>query len=208
MKGDWFKAFGAEHNLEFTKEDYRGWSEMVGQELPFIQKHLPAGSSILECCCGLGCTAIPLSHYYTVTALDKDERVLQYTRINAARFGGDVKIMEGDFRVIDEVFPADSFDACYTGGVLEYYTIHEVRQLVDKQLVVAPLVFISIPIGDGRETTDEYGITRYNYTRQQWLELLEDHNIIDHQVLKAHPKWTGGRDIEELLITVGRKDGG
>lgn len=203
MNGDWFKAFETAHNLEFTEEDYRGWSEMVEQVLPFYLKHLPEGLRMLECCCGLGCTAIPLSHHYKVTAFDKNERVLEYTTKNAVKFGGDIKVVEADFREIDKVFGDDGFDACSSGGVLEHYPVNEVHELVDKQLAVAPLVFIDVPLGDGKETVDNYGITRYNYTEHQWLDdILKDYNVIEHCTAKSHPKVY---DCTELLVLVGGK---
>ncbi|MFC2154053.1 class I SAM-dependent methyltransferase [Candidatus Altiarchaeota archaeon] len=206
MKGDWFNAFKAAHNLEFTEEDYEGWKGMVEKDLAFYIKHLPEGSRILECCCGLGCTAIPLSHHYTVVGFDKDDRILEYTRKNASRFGGEIEIINADFRRIDEIFGSDSFDACTSGGVLEHYTPNEVRDLVDRQLIVAPLVFISVPLGDGKKTTDEFEITRYNYTKEQWLkDILKDYNIVDHIVSRAHPKVSGGLEVEELLFMVNRR---
>jgi len=207
MKGDWFNAFKQVHNLEFTDEDYEGWKGMVEQAIPSYKKHLSEGSSILECCCGMGCTAIPLSHHYKVTAFDKEDRILEYTFRNAAKYGGDIKVLNADFREIDLFFGADSFDATSSGGVLEHFPPDEARMLVDKQLTVAPLVFIDVPLGDGVKTTDELGITRYNYTEKQWLsEILTDYNIVDHKTFKTHPKVAGVLPPgEELMMVVKRK---
>jgi hypothetical protein len=206
MKGNWFNAFRASHSLEFGERDYAGWAEMVEQALPFYLKFLPAGSRVLECCCGLGCTAIPLSHRYKVTAFDRDDRILEYTIKNAAKFGGDIKILQADFRDIDRFFGVDSFDACSSGGVLEHYPLKEVRELVDKQLFVAPLVFASVPLGDGRKTVDEYGITRYNYTKNQWTdEILKDYNVIYKNVFRGHRKVAQGKEFKELFLVVKRK---
>lgn len=206
MKGDWFTSFKGYQNIEFGQEDYDGWREMVEKDLDLYLKHLPAGSALLECCCGLGCTAVPLSHYYRITAFDRDGRILEYARKNAEKFGGSIKIVKADFRRIDEIFGPDSFDACSSGGVLEHYTVEEVRQLLDKQLFVAPIVFISVPLGDGVKTTDEHGITRYNYTEKQWLgKILKGYKIIEHAVSEAHPKVAGGRKFKELFMVVGRK---
>ena len=206
MKGDWFNAFKEVHNLEFTEKDYKEWAGMVKQALSSYLKYLPEGSGILECCCGMGCTAIPLSHYYRVTAFDKDGRILEYTRKNAEKFGGNIKVVEADFREIDEFFGRDSFDACTSGGVLEHFTVEEVRELVDKQLFIAPLVFISVPLGDGSKSVDKYGITRYNYTKDQWInEILKEYNILCYMVSKSHRKVSGGVDYDELFMVVGRK---
>ncbi|MFH1054755.1 MAG: class I SAM-dependent methyltransferase [Candidatus Altiarchaeota archaeon] len=205
MRGDWFNAFKAAHNLEFTPEDYSGWSKMVDECMPFYLNHLPEGSSMLECCSGLGCTAIPLSHHYRVTAFDKDEGILEYTRKNAKRFGGDINVVNADFRSIVEKFGPDSYDACSSGGVLEHFSVDEIHELVNKQLTVAPLVFISVPLGDGKKTTDEHSITRYGYTRRQWLkEILNEHNLVDSMVSESDPKVSGDKPWTELNIAMRR----
>lgn len=208
MKGDWFTSFKESHNLEFTKEDYKGWEGMVGKDLPIYLKYLPTGSSMLECCCGMGCTAIPLSHYYKVTAFDKDERILEYTKKNAIRFGGnEITIANADFRKIDEIFGPNSFDACSSGGVLEHFPISDIHNLVDIQLKVAPIVFISIPLGTGSKTTftDTYGITRYDYNKDQWIdEILNRYNVSETLVSKPHPKVAGNIDYENLFVVLKR----
>jgi len=207
MKGDWFKAFKCAHNMEFSEKDFKEWSGMVDGLLPTFKKYLPEGSRILECCCGMGCTAIPLSKHYKVTAFDKDERILEFTRKNAKKFGGDIQVVNADFRKIDEIFGADIFDACTSGGVLEHFPVNEVRELVDKQLTVAPLVFIDVPLGDGKETTDAFNITRYDYGEDQWLKkILKNYHVVEHKTFKTHPKIAGGLPAgDELMMVVKRE---
>jgi hypothetical protein len=88
---------------------------------------------------------------------------------------------------------------------LEHYSVKEVRKLVDKQLFVAPLVFIGVPLGGGLKTVDEYGITRYNYTEGQWLNrILKGYNVIEDVKSKPHPKVSGGLEFDYLFMVVKR----
>jgi SAM-dependent methyltransferase len=185
MKGDWFKAFGGVSAVEFTEGDYRRWMDTVGRALPLYLKYLPAGSTLLECCCGPGGTAIPLSHHYRVTAFDRNPTMLEYARKNATRFGKDIKVVEAEFGDIARVFGPESFEACSSSGVLEYFTVDEIRKLVDLQLSVAPIVYIVVSLGDGNAKTDAYGITHHGYTQRQWLDsILEEYDVIEHRMLE------------------------
>ena len=204
MKGDWFEKFKAVRNLEFNDSDFQKCEYMMAEKIPIYLKYLPKGSTLLECCCGLGCTGIPLSKYYKVTAFDKDERILDYTIKNAMKYSKDIHIVKADFRNIDETFGLDSFKACSSDGVLEHYTIPEIRQLLDLQLAVAPIVFATMPLGDGKNTEDEYGITRHGYTKKQWIEeILKGFDIMHSQTLT--PVVKRGSNNEELFIIIKRR---
>lgn len=184
MKGDWFKAFGGVSGVEFTEADYLRWRDTVGRALPIYLKYLPEGSTMLECCCGPGGSAIPLSHHYRVTAFDRNPTMLEYARKNAMRFGGDIKVVSAEFRDIVSVFGSESFEACSSSGVLEYFPVDEIRELMDRQLSVASLVFVVVSMGDGNATTDPYGITRYGYTKRQWIDsILEEYDVIEYRIL-------------------------
>jgi len=206
MKGDWLNAFKESHNLEFNERDYEQWRTMAAEMLPTFLKHLSRGSTLLECCCGLGCTAIPLSHHFKVTAFDKDDKVLEYARKNAKRFGGTIKVLKADFHDLDKTFSKDSFNACASGGVLEHYPPEVVETLLEKQLSIAPLVFISVPLGSGKKTVDKHGITRYNYTKIQWLDMLKDFKVIQHSTSKIHPKISRNKIIDEFTAVLARKN--
>lgn len=206
MRGDWFNAFTAGGFLDFSEEDYLRWAVSVKQKLPFYLKHLPRGSTLLECCAGPGRTAIPLSHTYRVTAFDRDERILSFARKNAERFGGCITFKQADYNEIVEVFGADGFDAASSSGVLNYLPPDEVVGFMNGQLAVAPTVFADAPLGDGVESVDEHGITRYNYTQEQWLgEILDGYPVLGHKVLKPQSKLSENGAQDELLMVLKRR---
>ncbi|MBM3309703.1 MAG: class I SAM-dependent methyltransferase [Candidatus Altiarchaeales archaeon] len=195
MRGDWLRKLTKMQNPVFTRGDYERYSEMVSLALPFYQKHLKDGSRILELCCGLGCTAIPLSHHYHITALDQDDRILEYARMNARNFGGRIDFIKGDLRNIDKTFGRDSFDAVSSSGVMEYFPEDEVKQLVSRQLKIAPLVFINTLLSDISNTTDDFGTVKYSYSKNKWFNMLEGYNIIQHKMIN---------ELDEMMLVVKR----
>jgi 2-polyprenyl-3-methyl-5-hydroxy-6-metoxy-1,4-benzoquinol methylase len=210
----WFEAFKKGMNVVFTAEDYKKYHEMVKHDLPVYQKHLKPGARVLDIGCGLGCTAVPLSTFgYEVVGIDNDKKVVEAAQQNAKNFGGNIKIVYGDVFDIDNIFGKDSFDACISGGVLEHFPEEQVRQIMDKQLAVAPLVIASIPITTKEDVRDEYkdyekrickdGIYRNLWTADYIVkELFKGYNIIEHFVAKA-AEAIGG--FEEIFLVIKRK---
>jgi len=204
VKGDWFKFFG-EEKLHLTDDTYEAAHNSLKEDLAIYERHIKRGDSILECCCGPGYTAIPLSHYFKVTGFDRDERVLEAARENAGKYGKDMEFVEADFFQIMDKLGKDSFNACSSGGVLEHFKKEDVRKLMDAQLTVAPIVFASMPLFT-EEQVEEHkslGIETFHYTKDDWLdEILADYNILEHRVLPERPVFGKFR---EFMVVVGRK---
>src|SRR5690606_918761 len=111
------------------------------------EKYLSKDCRILELGCGLGFKAVPLSSLgYKVVGVDNDKRVVEAARKNAENFGGDIEIIEGDIVKVDQIFQKNSFDACLTAGVFEHCEAKDVRQIVDLQPQLAPVVIAIMPL--------------------------------------------------------------
>jgi SAM-dependent methyltransferase len=201
MKGDWLAKFRETGSVVFSIETYQHCVQMMERVLPLYQKHLPEGSRIIEVGCGLGCTAIPLSQHYAVTALDKDDRILEYARQNAKAFGGDITFKKGDIRELAGLYPQDSFDAVTSDGVMEHFPEEDVKTLLEQQLRIAPLVFIHVPLGNQGRVSAGHGIERYLWTESHWLNsILSKYLIIDRKLRK-----TGAKGVtNELSVVIKR----
>ncbi|MBW2991096.1 class I SAM-dependent methyltransferase [Candidatus Woesearchaeota archaeon] len=201
-------------NVVFTQEDFNKYNEMVKQDLSFYQKYLKPGARILDIGCGLGCTAVPLSALgYEVVGIDNDKKVVEAAQENAKNFGRKMDVVYGDIFEIDKKFGKDSFDACISGGVLEHFPQEQIREIMDKQLHVAPLVIAGIPIATKEDVKDEYkdyekricldGIYRNMWTPDHWInQVFKDYNILEHRVGKASEAIGG---FNEIFVVMGRK---
>lgn len=197
MKNKWYEKFKKTHNIIWSEDDFVQFKKMVGTEINIFRKNIPDGGNVLDCGCGFGGTAIPLSHYgFAVVGIDNDEKVLACAIENGKNFGLNVRFMLVEIADIVEKFEADSFDACISGGTMEHFAEDDIIKLLKAQLIVAPNLIFSVPIGSEDITeTDEDGIFRHIWTSQKWLRFLEDFNIVSHKVVKSHRKVGLGRGL-------------
>ncbi len=205
MKGDWHKKFKQDNRLLIDDKTYENAHSAILEDLPTYLRHISKGASVLECCCGPGYTAVPLSHHFKITAFDKDENILESAKENAKRFGKDITFRQLDFFDILKEFGKDSFDAVSSGGVLEHFPKKEILKLMDLQLSVAPVVFAQMPLfepGEAENNLNPYGIEHYSYSEKDWIDdILSGYNILEYRVLAEKPKT--GR-FREFMAVIGR----
>ena len=212
----WLERFKKSRNLIFTKDDFKKYSLNVKEEFNFFKKYLKRGSKVLECGCGLGCTAVPLSHYYDITCIDIDKEVLKYAKINGKNFGKNMKFKLIDVFDVDKKFKEDSFDACTHGGFIEHFPEKKIKRLLKKQLKIAPLIIFSMPIRTKynlkayktRKTrTGEVHIDqiyRNLWTKKYWLNtILKDFNVVEFKEAGNKYSISG---LDELMVVIKRQD--
>ncbi len=207
----WRERFKLSRNLVFTKKDFDLYSKQVKDEFNFYKKYLKKGSKILELGCGLGCTAVPLSHYYKITCIDVDKEVLRYAEINGKKFGKNMKFKLMDVNNIDN-FKENSFDACTHGGFIEHFPEGKIKTLLKKQLKIAPLILFSMPIktkhnlkayktrkiGNRQIHVDQ--IYRNLWTKNYWLKtILKDFNVVDFKEGNHKNSISG---LDELMVVI------
>ena len=204
MKGRWYDMFRERDRLLLTSETTREGMKALSEDLQVYLRYIGYGDRVLECCCGPGYTAIPLSHHFKVTGMDKDDRVLDSARENAKNFGGDIDFVAMDSFDMVKRFGKNSFDACSSGGVLEHFDKKQIHKLVDMQLEVAPVVFASMPLGagGGKPVENEWGIVRYDYDEEDWMGILRRYNIMEYRKLTSKPE---KMHFREFMIVLKRK---
>ncbi len=101
---------------------------------------------------------------------------------------------------IDNEFKKDSFDACISKDVLEHFSKDQIRDIIDKQLSLAPMVIASFPVRTKR-TLRHYGVKEIkgkevcndNIQRNLWTEhiwkeyILEFYDIEESSITKCTP---------------------
>ncbi len=210
----WFDAFSASINVRFTDEDFRAHLAGIRVDLSRMGECLKPGASLLDLGCGVGCMSVPLSTLgFRVVGIDRDPRVVAAARDNAARFGGDIEIIEADVFDLDRLYPPGSFDACVSGGLLEHFAPPRIRTLVDLMLRVAPLAVATMPVltprtlrhyglSDATDTAFPDGIHRNLWSDRDWRNrVLSGYEITKSTV---DPMATDGTGPDELLVVIGR----
>lgn len=91
----------------------------------FIRRHFPDGSHLLHAGCGSGQVDLALHRRMKITAVDISASALRlYRRNNPAAFA----VQHAS--ILDLPFAAESFDGVYNLGVLEHFTIDEIRTIM------------------------------------------------------------------------------
>lgn len=115
----------------------------------FVRRHLETRARILECGCGPGLSAAALARAgFCVLGVDSDRRLLALATdvhqdlVHAGRLA----FAHLDIRDLPVFFRPHAFDACTHSGVLEHYCQAERRLLLERQLQVAPRIFLSVPL--------------------------------------------------------------
>jgi SAM-dependent methyltransferase len=212
----WYDAFAASMNVRFTEEDFRAHLAAAEADLARFGHHLSPGARLLDLGCGVGCMSVPLSTLgFSVVGLDNDPRVVAAARENAARFGGGIRIVEGDVFDLDRLFEGDAFEACVSGGLLEHFTIEKIRTLADLMLGVAPLVIATMPVlsprtlahyglRDATDTAFPDGIHRNLWSERDWLDgVLHGCEVVESGV---SPMGADDRGPDEMFVVLRRPD--
>ena len=214
--GTWYETFREHLHPIFNSEDFFDYKRSTLNDLKIYGKYIPPNGRVLDLGCGLGTTAVPLSVLgYTVTGIDRDNKVVEAARENAKNFGDRIEIIEGDIFDLNKIFEKDSYDACISGGVLEHFDKEDIRKLVDMQKEIAPVLLIDVPVKTDR-TKSHYGFTesdalghidsnkiyRNFWSEDEWVnDILHGCNIVEHSIAPAD---TSIGDFDMLYIVIKR----
>ncbi len=209
----WFELFRKARYPLFSEKSVRKYIKWGKKEQEVYGKYLPENAKILDIGCGLGIMSVSLSALgYDITGIDNDKNVIKAAKTNAKNFEKKIKIIYMDIFDIDKKFKKDSFDACVSSGVLEHFPEEQIKEIVDKQLFLAPVVIATMPIlmdEDIEEVYKDYerricrdGIYKNLWTPEYWINnVLKDFNILKKNVWTSNP--TFGR-FKEIIVVIGR----
>lgn len=109
---EWFvRSFGEDYLLVYKHRDYSGANREVRAMAEWLQ--LPAGSRVLDLCCGMGRHSLALREYgYDVTGVDLSEVLLDAARRSDTE--GTVTWLRGDMRHVPLTQPQDAVFNLFT----------------------------------------------------------------------------------------------
>ncbi|WP_197260261.1 methyltransferase domain-containing protein [Paenibacillus dendritiformis] len=109
---EWYeRSFGRDYLLVYRHRDFQGATQEVHGMMEWLR--LPASSSILDLCCGMGRHALALAEAgYRVTGVDLSEVLLEEAMAHDTR--GQVKFLRGDMRELPVDGPYDAVVNLFT----------------------------------------------------------------------------------------------
>lgn len=136
----WDKFYSEERKLR----DYLGSTFTHCELFEEIIKEKPG--SILEIGVGTGITSTFLSQLgYNVTAIDNNEGILNSAKKLCDNLNGKVNYHLCNAFNLDKTFKAGDFNVICSQGFFEHFNNEQIRDLLNQQLKIAKIIFISVP---------------------------------------------------------------
>ena len=176
LGGDWVGVFMQRKVWRLTADDVADWVERNPTFFRFLRELVPAGGHILELGCGPGRHGIGAAlQGFSVRGIDIDPDVVEQATRNAREVAPSAAISftTGDMLALDALpRPEGGFDAITHGGLMEHFPSAEaIRESIDAQLRLAPLVVFDVPVGTPKNVRlfERDDIFRQVWTPEVWL---------------------------------------
>ena len=188
--GENFKQIQKNMNVICSETDINSYSK---EELDIYKKYIEKSSRILN-----------IEYDKTSEAAAK----------NGKSPGNNVKFKQFNIFKIDDEFKKYSFDVCISKYVLEYFSKDQIRDIMDKQLSIAPIVIASFQVRTKR-TLSHYGVKdikgkevcndkihRNLWSEYQWKEdILKFYDIEESSIKKFSPIFG---NFDEMFVVIKR----
>jgi len=202
MKIDWYKHYKyyiETKRFNYNKEYFKKNLEVDKPYVQLIKKYIKPKGKILETGCGPARTAISLAYYdFNVTAIDEDKRMLEMAKENSKIAEVNINLKLVDMFNINKEFQKNSFDCITHQSVIEHFPKNRIRQLIKKQLKIAPYIIFSIPLNTKfNKTYFSDNLYRNLWSEKKWIgDILKDFKIIESQKVRQRS--------DNLLIVIKR----
>ena len=136
---------------------------------------LEAPSKILEIGVGTGSMSIFLSHLgFSIIGADNNEKVINKASKLSEKLNGNVEFVKADAYNLVDKFGTDHFDIIFSQGFFEHFNDNEIKKLINEQLKVGKVIFISVP--SNFYPRKDLGNERL-LSVNEWKEILDNSNI-------------------------------
>lgn len=153
-----------------------------------------ARGKVLDVGTGSGAQAALLSRFRDVVAIDADERILEFARLNAGRYGKRVQIQKADAFALP--FEDGAFDVAVSQGLMEHFSDERIGQMIREQMRVARAVLFSVP--SDRYPRQDVGDERL-MAPARWQEILGEQ--LSETPYRVHARYIRF-DPESWLYTI------
>ena len=194
-------------NTISTEEDFNNYKNILNENIDIYKKYLKKDAKILD----IGIKSIL---EYNIVGVDKDKEIIDSTTNNGNKFEKSSESKKLNIFDIDKEFGKDSFDACISNGLLEYFSKDKIRDIIDKQLILAPIVIASFLLRTKR-TLRHYDVKMVNekevcsdkinrnlWSEHQWKEdILEFYDVEERHIKKCS---SSRGNFDEMIVVIKR----
>lgn len=147
-------------------------SQRIGYKAPLlevIERYSP-NRVTLEVGCGSGLTTSYLAlKGFDASGIDSDEDMVHLAQQLSSKMGALARFCLDDLQTVD--CARDAFDVIYSHGVMEHFSDKEIVAIVERHLVAASHVVISVPSDHFNEADRIYGDERFMNVAQ-WRDIF------------------------------------
>ena len=156
----------------FIKKKVSYKRKLIGIIKQYSKKH----KTILEAGCGSGITSIYLNSLgYKVTGIDADPDMIRLAKSIAKKRKCSVRFQRDNIKTLRHT--KDHFDIIFSNGVMEHFTNAEIVAIVNRHLLAADYVVISIPSDYFTKKQQIFGNERF-LSAERWQKILSKTNSV------------------------------
>jgi 2-polyprenyl-3-methyl-5-hydroxy-6-metoxy-1,4-benzoquinol methylase len=156
----------------FIKEKVGYKRKLIGIVRRYCKKH----KTILEAGCGSGITSIYLDSLgYKVTGIDSDPDMIKLAKSIAKKKDCAARFQKDDIKTLCHT--KDHFDVIFSNGVMEHFPDREIVAIVNRHLLAAGYVVISIPSDYFTKKQRIFGNERF-LSAERWRKILSKTNSV------------------------------
>jgi len=156
----------------FIKERISYKRKLIGIVRRYSKKH----KTILEAGCGSGITSIYLNALgYTVAGIDSDPDMIKLAKFIAKKKKCTVRFQRDNIKTLRHT--KDHFDVIFSNGALEHFPDAEIVTIVNRHLLAADYVVISVPSDYFTKKQKIFGDERFLSTKQ-WQKIFSKTNSV------------------------------
>lgn len=147
-------------------------SQRIGYKAPLLEvvERYSPNRVTLEIGCGSGLTTSHLAlRGYDASGIDSDLDMIHFAQQLSSQMGSLARFWLDDLKTLEGA--RNAFDVIYSHGVMEHFSDKEIVAIVDRHLVAASHVIISIPSDHFNEVDRIYGDERFMNVAQ-WRDII------------------------------------
>ncbi len=181
-------------NVLFAEKNFNNYKTLK-EDVDIYKKYLQKDARILEI--GYNCT-----------------KIIEVAAENGKKIGKDNEFKLLNIFEMDQEYKKDSFDACISSGILEHFSRDQIRDIIDMQLSIAPIVIASFPVRTKR-TLRHYNVKnvrgkevccdkihRNLCSEYQWKEQILEFYDITESYIKKCSSLIG--NFDEMVVVIER----
>lgn len=143
---DWYSIYSKQIEKNGQYEKYIQVKIKQKRKLINILMKYSGNGNILEAGCGTGIISTHLAHKgLNVTGVDLDKNIVQLAKDLEKKYYHSNRVNYKQESIFDLNYSENTFDLCYSVGVLEHFSNEKIIQTLSQQIKIAKTTIVVIP---------------------------------------------------------------